>query len=620
MKRDAYGRLDDNAYPLLHRLGPVTPPTPWALRLTDDTGTYRLLCFDFDGKDSSGSSPELIEQAADDCDQLSRALEDLEVQHVVCQSSSSGGRHIWIAIRGGAPASDVANLARATRAVLRTLDHGMLCNPAEGAARPPLSPHRNGSTSTVLRGSLTFLTTPQATPDALIALTHTFIALRPEPQKQQSPPSGPVDTRHKAHKPLSNAGTAHMATLNGGNNPSWTGFMCLLSASVAGWSFTDIERAAHTAPGMEHYRTKNTGRGTRRPRSARDRRNRLERQWSKAQAYAALYAPLPRITEPPDLTALETIVTDVETIFRRIHAAPGRWRTEAGQSRQSILRAVAYLTLQTGKTVVAASIRDLALMTGLGRTTAATALGALAADGLIERVTPADGLNAAEWQLSSPLSTPHGTLRSQPLNNPRPPDELFTHRSELLSTLESFLVDSRHDLFTRKGLGHLAGRLYAHLRQHTVRSPEEASRVLSSSTRHAATTLSRLHHHRLIRHTPQGWSTTRRDIRDKAAKTLGVAGVLAGRAHLYTAERQTWQWWQAELTTMNTPPGQRPRRPHVSSRPLDTDSRNKPSGERVWPRYPRSANRRADHKSARQLVLLGALNPESRFQFLGQTA
>jgi hypothetical protein len=64
---------------------------------------------------------------------------------------------------------------------------------------------------------------------------------------------------------------------------------------------------------------------------------------------------------------------------------------------------------------------------------------------------------------------------------------------------------------------------------------------------------------------------------------------------------------------MNSSPTVRPRRPHVTSRPLFTDA----PGERVWPRYPRGIDARADHRSARHLVLEGALNPESRFQYIG---
>jgi len=619
MKRDAYGRLESNEYPLLHQVGPVEPSTPWAIRLTNAAGRYRLLCFDFDGKDAHGPSPELTEQAVDDCDQLSHLLDEHQVDHVVCESSSSGGRHLWIALAGdGASAADVAALARAARAVLRTLDHGMLCNPAEGSARPPLAPHRDGSSSRVLRGGTQTLTSPRTDAAALAAVTRAFVELRPATRAYETIPAGTVDAGHRAHRALSRAGEAHMATQAGGANPSWTGFMCLLSAAVAGWDITDVRRASKTAPGMEHYRTKNSGRGTRRPRSSDEAEARLDRQWQRAQQYAALYDRLPAKSEPQDLSALDTVVEAVETTLQRVKATPGRWRSEAGQSRQSILRAIAYLTLQTGKPVVAASIRDLALMTGLGRTTAADALWALVNANLLEHVTTADAGNASEWRLASRLSTADGTVRSQPLNNPRPPDELFGRRAVLVSTLEHDLGDIRHDLFTRAGIGHLAGRVYAQLRNGASTTVDQAARELGITTRHAATILSRLRRHRLIIAAGTAWTQSRRDLRNAAARTLGVAGYLERRAERYAAERETWAWWQAETVTMATKPQQRPRRPHASSRPLFVDTAA--PGERVWPRYPRSADRRGDHRAARDLILQGALRPEARWQYLGDAA
>ncbi|WP_434513210.1 helix-turn-helix domain-containing protein [Clavibacter nebraskensis] len=617
MIRDAYGRLDGNSYPRLHQLGAAAPSTPWAIRLADPTGRYRLLCFDFDGKDSTGVVPELMEQAQDQAAVLSRTLDELAIAHVLCRSSGAGGRHVWIAVAGGADAAQVGALAAAARANFGALDHGMLRNPAEGAARPPLSPHRDGSSSTILAGDVAALLAPSTTPADLDALTALLLERAPAPRVSDSAPSGPVDVRHRTHRELSRAGAAHMATIDGGGNPSWTGFMCLLAAANAGWTLGDVEHAARTAPGMEHYRTKNTGRGARKARSASEARERLERQWSRAQQFAAVQRPLPARREPQDLTELQAIVADVDAILTSFRVTPGRWgRSEADASRRSILTALTYLTLQTGKRTVAASIRDLALMAGLGRSTAQRALQALTEAGFIARVTAADAGNAAEWRVTWRLSTAQGEVGSQPLDNPRPPTELFAHRAELVALLEHELVEQRHDLFTRPGLGHLAGRLYATLGQHTALTVDGAARILGVSSRHTATILSRLRQHRLIKTHPDGWARAARDLRDAAARTLDVLGILADRAHRYQAEREVWAWWNAELTTMHTTPRARPRRPTVSSRPLFAAPT---AGERVWPRYPRSATR-ADHRAARALVLAGALNPEARWQYLGEAA
>ena len=610
MKRDAYGRLDENSYPSFHRVGPAAPTTPWCIRLADETGLYRLLCFDFDGKDKFGVDDELMERAVDDADALSNILDELAIVHVLCQSSGTGGRHIWIAVPVGAPAEVVGALARAARANYRTLDHGMLLNVREGAARPPLSPHRDGSRSTIIRGQLDALTASRTAPEDLIALTAVLDEQKPALRAVESVPSGPVDARHRAHRQLSAAGTAHMATIDGGSNPSWTGFMCLLAAANAGWGLADALHAAKTAPGMEHYRTKNTGRGSRRNRSVAEAQARLERQWAKAREYAAVQRPLPPRREAADLTELGVIVDTVEALLNRFRVNPGRWgRTESALSQRTILTALAYLSLQTGKRVVAASIRDLALMVGLGRTTAADALQRLAAAGFIQQVSASDGGNAAEWRLTLDFSTAHGTVRSQPLDNPRPPAELFNIRADQVATLEEQLTDQRHDLFTRAGLGHLAGKLYAMLRQFPALTVESAAWILGVTTRHAATVLSRLRRYKLIVKCAEGWARSKRDLRDSAARLIGVAGTLADRAEKYRAEREVWAWWQAELASMTTTPRRRPRRPHVSSRTLEfTDTT---PGERAWPHYPRNVEGRGDHREARFWVTHGMLSPDS---------
>lgn len=618
MVRDAYGRLEDNAYPRVYRLQAAPPVTPWFVRLADDTGTFRLLCFDFDGKDAGGVNPDLMDRAADDCTALSTVLDSLKIRHVVCQSSGTGGRHIWAGIHGGASAAQVAALATAARANYPTLDHGMLCNPRTGGARPPLAPHRDGSSSSLLSGTLEDLLVPTTTAADLTALHDTLEASRPAPRAADTAPSGPVDASYRPRRPLSAWGAGHLATLGGGTNPSWTGFMCLLAAATAGWSLADVTREARTAPGMEHYRTKNTLHGTRKPRTRIDAVARLERQWAKARQYAALQAPLKPARTPLDLRELEGIVTAADTLLEQFRVSPGRWsRTEVATSQRSILTAIAYLSLQTGKRTVAASIRDLGLMVGLSRDTARRALHALAGDGFLHQVAPAEGGNAAEWCLADTLSTPLGTVASQPVNNPRPPGELFSLRTALVATFERQLTDGRHDLFTRAGIGHLAGKAYTLLADHPALTLDRAAQLLGVSTRHAATILSRLRHHRLIVRHKDGWARARRDLRDRAAQILGIAGTLADRAGRYQAERDVWSWWQAELATMTTFPTKRSRRPHATSRPLFHETAS--IGERTWPRYPRT-NGLGDHRAARHLVDAGALNPDNRWQYLGEAA
>jgi CRP-like cAMP-binding protein len=409
-----------------------------------------------------------------------------------------------------------------------------------------------------------------------------------------------------------------MATVRGGSNPSWTGFMCLLAAATAGWTTRDIEHAARTAPGMEHYRTKNTGRGTRRPRATREATERLHRQWVKAQEVASFRSSLPTDARIVDLTQLDTIMATTQALLQRLHASPGRWgRTEAAVSERSVLLALTYLSVHTGKTTVGASIRDLALLAGIGRTTANRALATLTADGWIETIRTADGPNAREFRLTPDFSTSSDEDRSQPLKNPRPPGQLFSLRTVLLDKLTHLLTDGRHDLFTRAGHGHTAGRVYAELRdQADAITVDGAARLLGVDRRTAATALSRLRHSRLVIKRGTGWVRSVRDLRDAAARAIGVLGTLAARARRYALEREVWAWWLAEYDTMHSSPRQRPTRPHVSARPL---FREDGFGERTWPRYPRSADGLANHREARHYVEAGYLRPGSRWT-LGDVA
>lgn len=610
MVREADGGLHINAYPHLHTLSSQAPSTPWCMRLADTDGTFKQLCFDFDAKTDDDA-------AVEDSESLAAHLTTLGIPHVLCESSSSGGRHLWIAPAGGYSSAQTAALAIAARAHYRTLDHGMLLNPREGAARPPLSPHRNGSHSRILHGTPHALLEPAADPQQLDALTELLRATAPASHPADSSPSGPT-SNHNPHRTLSRWGKAHMATTRGGTNPSWTAFMCLLAAASAGWSLRDVEHAARTAPGMEHYRTKNTGRGTRRPRATSEATERLHRQWLKALGIAQLHSTSPQTREPRDLSDLSELIDRTQTLLNTLHTSPGRWtRTEAAANQRSVLIALAHLMVQTGKTTVAASIRDLALLAGIGRTTAATALRTLVDNGWITKVHPTDAPNAAEFELSHRFSTPSDNVRSQPLKNPRPPTELFTARSVIAQQLTDLLTDQRHDLFTRAGFGHRTGMVYAHLRSidESVTKDTLAS-TLGLDLRTASRALGLLRSARLVVKRAAGWARSRQDRRDTVARQLGIRGTLQARAESYRRERELWAWWLAEYATMTSQPRQRPRRQHVTSRQLFNADEG---GERNWPRYPRDTAGRADHRTARSYVDAGVLSPTSRWK-LGDVA
>jgi hypothetical protein len=607
MRRDAYGQLPRNSYPVGWVLGALAPDVPWAVHLADAAGRYWLLCFDFDGKDSQGPDAELLEQAIDQCDHLHKILTEQQIPHAVCRSSDSGARHVWVAIAGGADATVVARVATAARALWSRLDHGMLTNPRTGAARPPLSPHRDGSSSTVLEGSLTDLTAPQATEQNLLDLADTLEALVPVQAPVDAPPRGTVDPEHRTHRTLSSAGAAHMATAGGGHDPSWTGFMCLLAAARAGWSLSDVEHAARTAPGMEHYRTRNTDRG-RVPRTQREAASRLARQWNKATEYAArAHRPAPAAL---DITDLTRTVDVVQHLVDRIHATPGRWGgSEAASSQRAVLLAIAAQALHVGTLTVTAAIRTVALTTARGRSTVAVALKALEEAGYLRRETTAEGTNATEWTLPERLSTETSTVRTHLNENARPPGAVFAQRRVLLNQLDEELLDARHDVFTRAGVGHLAGRIWTALSS-GARTVTELLRQLGTSARHLRKRLSLMAAHGLLTIGRAGITRAHPSARDAASVTLGTAGTLQDRQERYEQERELWAWWCTETRTRDTTPRRRPKQTHVTTRTLVFFET--PLGERLWPPYPRYPNGRANHAQAREFITDGLIEPLPR--------
>ncbi|WP_201303423.1 hypothetical protein, partial [Massilia sp. 9I] len=176
MIAEADGTIRSNSYPSkFPTAGHTAPSTPWTIDLTDLDGRFWFAAFDLDAK-----TPEDFDQAAEDLGVLVRILRDARVPHVVCRSSPTGGFHVWVPLAGVDKATMV-QLAGAARAVLPSLDHGLLCNDRTGAVRPPLTPHARGGASEVMAGAddVDVLRTPTVTAGDLLRVTAAFRELRP---------------------------------------------------------------------------------------------------------------------------------------------------------------------------------------------------------------------------------------------------------------------------------------------------------------------------------------------------------------------------------------------------------------------------------------------------------
>ncbi len=589
-----------NSYPPQY-ITPVTaaaPERPWAIYLTDREHAYRLLCFDLDGK-----TPEAAEAAEQDTAALARLLIDAGLAPVVCQSGPQGGRHIWIALREGVAAELVHRLARLAKVLHTTLDLSPIMNPAAGCVRPPGAPHRHGGSSTVIDGNLDSLTRPSGTTAAVSAAVERLAQLVNDRAATERTDTFSADTAQDDRKhphipgtkrPLAPAADAALRTNAAADDASAVLWRVLTGAAAAHWHYSDVARVLDTAPGLEHARTRNED-GRRIARRPDERARVLRRQWDRAVAYIASGRRIVGRDETFDARA-DAIAAHVLAVQSRADAAPGRWNRGGGPADRRVLDALSILALQALSADLEADTRRLALMAGIGRETARTALLRLAEDDWIVRTNEAEGRSAAHWKIG-----PHVVIHSNPVDARsqvahRPPGSGAAARNALLLELTNRLDDAAHDLFTLGALGLHAGNVYARC-THDPLSLGELAQLTGSDAAHTVQTLTRLIEADVLLLSRDGWHKPAADRRDAAADARGVTGRLAARAERYAVERELWAWWCAELDWMNTPRAERPKRPAPGQLVLVPDL-----GPAPRPIHPRTANGRADYRAARCII------------------
>ncbi|WP_156322597.1 hypothetical protein [Leucobacter musarum] len=596
---------------ILNQYGEVSPLTaeatelPWAIYLTDRRHQFRLICLDLDGK-----TPEAAAAAEADAAGLLPVLTDAGLSPVVCQSGPEGGLHIWIALREGVDAGLVRRLAEDAKVLYTTLDLSPVTNKGYGCARPPGAPHRHGGRSMILTGSLNDLTHPTGTVTQVTAVAEHIAPLAAALIAQRLEDADATDTaqddgKHPyipgARQHLSLAAEAALRTNVAGEDASAIMWRILTSAAAAHWHHVDIARLVKTAPGLEHIRTFNDH-GRRVPRSPKQRAEILRRQWARAVAYIASG----RRAVGRDVTfddRAQAIAQHVSAVQQRADVSPGRWSSGGGPADRRVLDALSFLALSALKADIEADTRRLALMCGIGRETARTALLRLAEDNWIIRTRAADGPHGAHWKIGPGvvIHKEPDKGRSQTPSAPREAGSAI--RNALLLKLQTRIDAAAHDLFTRGGLGIHAGNVYSRCSQTPL---SLGAIVMLSGTDAGMTvqTLTQLTEVGVLRLTQHGWNQTELDIRDRAAAARGVSGKLAERAQRYALERELWGWWQAELEWMSTPPVERDRRqaPGQSALMPDLEPQRHPI-------HPRKYGNRADYRMARR-ILTGTVQTE----------
>lgn len=614
MVADPDGVIRSNRYPSFYSSSAAVPPsTPWCIELTDAGGRFWLAGFDLDAK-----RPEDFEQAVEDLGVLVRVLRDAGVPYVVCKSNPApaGGFHVFVPLAGvGLPVME--QLADAAKAVLPSLDHGLLRNASTGAIRPPGALHASGGQSLVMDGDPYALLSPTVTAGDLLRVIAGFRQLRPsvDPASLPTAAIAPAGTEGTAaavtapaplrpHRPLPAWGEQVMAMPAGGRDPSRNGYLCLLAAAVAGWTLLDVTHAARTAPGMEHYRTRNnpTG-GPRTPRTRREATARLERQWALAQERATLYQHAPADTSR-DLTELTQMIGVYDAMLTAFRVAPGRWaRDERAFTDSTVLTGLAWLSLRSGKRDVAAALRTIADTTGLPSTTVHRALRRLQKARLVACTRESDGPDAAVWRVQDTFSTPPEHIGPHHEMTARPPGQVYDARAVLLAELEERVLAGRHDVFTRAGLGPTARRVYEALRTDDADEECVAERAGMPLGRVRAV-LQRLRRHLLARTKEGLWRRPLRDRRARASVRLGTAGVLAQRAQRHERERELWGWWQNHLARKA---GRRGKNRAGPAQTLMFRVTDEYGGPEAYPSYPAHPDGQADHPTAWRYVVAGLL-------------
>ena len=600
---DAYGEVLN----LYTGHAPTTAPAPeqpWAVYLADQDGRFHLIAFDLDAKGDPTA-------AARDADTLVGLLEAARLPHVVCASGPGGGRHVWLALTEGVEAETVAILGRLMKALCPSLDLAPLSNPATGCVRPPGTPHRHGGASTVLDGDLATLTRPSVTAAQLVDLVSSLARLvdgrEPAGDVELHQPV-PVDAHGHLYLPgpkrsLPTASAAALGEDAASGDASAVLWRVLIGAAAARWHHEDVAALVDTAPGLEHVRTRRDGsRRTPRPSTGPDSGAAvLRRQWHKAVRYIAATA---RATgdDPTFDARAGALATHVRNVQARADAVPGRWATGGGPTDRRVLDVLHLLALQAVSAELEVDIRRLALLAGIGRETARTALLRLATDGWLRQTRPADGPHAAHWTIDPQSAIHRSPAGSRSQADPRPEGAGAADRTTLTTELGARTRAAAHDVFTpgRGGLGHHAGNLYARTTDQPA-PPARLARLTGGTLARTTRLLERLGALRLLDHTTGGWVRSDRDHRDTAARHLGTRGRLRDRAARYRIERELWAWWQAEEAWMQAPrrlaPRRRPGPGQLALLPAE--------GTNIYGAHPRRRDGRADYAAARRHLIDG---------------
>lgn len=541
---------ETGGYTHTHTVAHTPPPErPWALNLTDTTGNYWYLVLDLDTH--TRHTPR---QVNDDLTTLTALLTRHAITYTVCASSTSGGKHVWIALAEPLPADDARAFASACQNHATTLDISPLVNPTSGSVRPPYSPHPAGGISQPVTDPFPLLT-PTTTPAHIRAFTREHT---PHPAADTRAHTLPTHTDGHPWNPGTRRPLpARIRELAATSNPDdhsaamWT----ILTAAVrAHWTFTDLLTVIDQ-PGLTSLTSHN--RGTRPRTRRRDITRYAARVWVRAVETVTRNTtshPTPAGNEP---SRLDTITTYIDTqLIPTINADP--WFTEAhngGPNSLRVLVALADWTRQAARYEIAADVRRLAEATGMSHVTAAASLKRLQQRGYVRLVLPSQGRDAAVWTVMTQPA--QQTLNTPPLNtraNARP------SRKPTHQRLHLWLTSSTLDGFWETPA---LANAYA--------NQQSGLHLPTSETVPANLDVIEL------------------------ARQRGTVGVLERMKARHLVERILWSWWCDELAFLR-------KRGTAMWHRVDKRWYTGKTGAPVWGRFPRTSAGLPDFETARTVV------------------
>ncbi|WP_316250500.1 hypothetical protein [Tsukamurella columbiensis] len=414
-------------------IGSAVPATPWAVHLTDARFQFRLLGFDFDAKGATEEIRSRARAAARHAaEELVRMLQECGIEHVVCESGPSRGRHVWIALAETMTPDDVTELADVARSVFGrvteggawVLDIGMLCNQKMGLLRPPGAPHPAGGASTILAGDPAVLlpagrSTTRAQVAALSRLLTAARAAQPVDDRYGDAAARTVTVAEADDGHLWIPGTRRelagqaLAKLHAPIAPdvdtSDVLFSLLCSCARAHWTFTEVHTRLAGLPGMEHARTRRSKKDpdVREPRprkGSQSPKRVLAADWQRAVQFLEENSVTfdDAGVEDPDFARRTAIVcAQTAAIQRRADADMHRWSIRGGAADRLVLDALCEIAVTVVQLSVGADIRTLAERAGVSRETSRRALIRLAQNGAwVNLHTEHVGPHAAIWSLS----------------------------------------------------------------------------------------------------------------------------------------------------------------------------------------------------------------------------